>query len=144
VHPQSNEILRAIGTQPEVLVDVQSVDVKPGDRYLLCSDGLSGMLTDDEIAEVLGAQPPEEAVRTLIDRANLAGGTDNITVHIGVVGQFGPPAAAQGGERKASMASGAPAASRPSTHPTKIDFGLLPWLIVAAAIALIVAWWLST
>ena len=143
VHPQSNEILRAIGTQPEVLVDVQTVEVQPGDRYLLCSDGLSGMMTDDEIAEVLGSQAPEEAVRTLIDRANLAGGTDNITVQIGVVGAFGAPVLtgpAPGADAQASPA----ATTRPSPPTEKIDFGALPWLAAAAAIALIAAWWLSS
>lgn len=142
VHPQSNEILRAIGTQPRVIVDVQSVDVKPGDRYLLCSDGLSGMIPDDEIAQVLGSHPPEQAVRTLIDRANEAGGTDNITVQIGVVGEFGPPAAAEAAATgQAEPAS--PAAAGSTSPPEKIDLGALPWLAAAAAVALIAAWLLS-
>jgi len=141
VHPQSNEILRAIGTQPDVAVDVQSVDVRPGDRYLLCSDGLSGMVTDDEIAEVLGSRSPEDAVRTLIERANLAGGTDNITVQIGEVGEFGHALDAAPERAHAGPAPGTP--PRPSETPVKADFGLLPWLAVAAIIVLVAAWWLT-
>jgi serine/threonine protein phosphatase PrpC len=82
VHPQSNEILRSIGTQPEVEVELTPVEARPGDRFLLCSDGLSGMLPDDRIAEVLDEESPDAAVRRLIDLANEAGGTDNITVQI--------------------------------------------------------------
>jgi protein phosphatase len=82
VHPQSNEILRAIGTQPDVEVELTPVEARPGDRFLLCSDGLSGMLPDARIGEVLGREAPGAAVRKLIDLANEAGGTDNITVQI--------------------------------------------------------------
>jgi protein phosphatase len=82
VHPQSNEILRALGTQQSVEVELTPVDVEPGDRFLLCSDGLSGMLPDPKIAEILAGSDPSEAVATLIDQANEAGGTDNITVQI--------------------------------------------------------------
>ena len=156
VHPQSNEILRAIGTQPEVQVDVQSVEVMAGDRYLLCSDGLSGMVTDDEIAEVLAAEAPADAARILIERANLAGGTDNITVLIAVLGAFGstaeaPAASSPGGVPSAARSAAvAAAASRsestsgtaPASQPS--ETGALPWLIGAAAVALIAAWWLSS
>ena len=142
VHPQSNEILRAIGTQPDVVVDVQSVDVRPGDRYLLCSDGLSGMVTDDEIAEVLGSQGPEEAVRTLIDKANEAGGTDNITVQIGLVGEFGDHRDA--GASPVPPAPRPGAATRPSEKQVQADFGLLPWLVAAAVVALGLVWWLTS
>jgi len=101
VHPQSNEILRAIGTQSEVEVDLQEISVAPGDLYMLCSDGLSGMLPDQQIAEVLPTERPDDAVRILIERANLAGGTDNITVQIGAIDDFTPirqsdPSRAQG------------------------------------------------
>jgi hypothetical protein len=54
--------------------------VQPGDAFLLCSDGLSGQVSDQELGEVLGALPPQEAVRSLVDLANLRGGPDNITV----------------------------------------------------------------
>jgi protein phosphatase len=82
VHPQRNEILRAIGTNDEVEVQVEPLDLQPGDRYLLCSDGLSGLVGDDDIAEVLGRMEPDDAVRTLVQMANLEGGNDNITVQV--------------------------------------------------------------
>jgi serine/threonine protein phosphatase PrpC len=82
VHPQSNEILRAIGTQPHVEVELQQIEVRLGDRFMLCSDGLNGMLPDTEIADVLTGTTPVEAARQLIERANQAGGTDNITVQV--------------------------------------------------------------
>jgi protein phosphatase len=81
-HPQRNEILRAIGTNDEVEVQVTPLDLEPGDQYLLCSDGLSGLVADSDIAEVMGRLEPQDAVRTLVQMANLEGGNDNITVQI--------------------------------------------------------------
>ena len=82
VHPRRNEILRSVGVLPDVEVEVADVDVHPGDRFVLCSDGLSGVVTDDEIAAVVQAESPEGAVDTLIRMANERGGPDNITVQI--------------------------------------------------------------
>ena len=81
-HPQSNEILRALGTRPDVNIEFTRVDVRAGDRFLLCSDGLSGMLSDQVIASALAEGPAEEITQRLIELANEAGGTDNITVQI--------------------------------------------------------------
>lgn len=81
-HPRRNEILRSVGVLGEVEVELASVETAPGDRFLLCSDGLSGMISDDEIAEVVQSRSPREAVETLIDMANERGGPDNITVQI--------------------------------------------------------------
>jgi protein phosphatase len=82
VHPRRNEVLRCIGVDPEVDVDVAPVDVQPGDQYLLCSDGLCGVLGDEEIAAELLRAAPEVAARRLVDAANERGGPDNITVQI--------------------------------------------------------------
>jgi serine/threonine protein phosphatase PrpC len=82
VHPRRNEILRSVGVLPDVEVEVAAVDVHPGDRFVLCSDGLSGVVTDDQIAAVVQAESPEGAVDTLIRMANERGGPDNITVQI--------------------------------------------------------------
>jgi serine/threonine protein phosphatase PrpC len=77
----NNIILQALGTAETVQVDLTYVDLEQGDRLLLCSDGLSGMVRGDELKEVLLAcQDPLEACRELTDRANRAGGHDNITV----------------------------------------------------------------
>jgi PPM family protein phosphatase len=79
-HPQRSIITRALGPEPEVEVDLQTVAAAPGDLFLLCSDGLTTMVNEGRIAEVLsGASSMREAVRTLVDEANGAGGRDNIT-----------------------------------------------------------------
>ncbi|MGH9005131.1 MAG: Stp1/IreP family PP2C-type Ser/Thr phosphatase, partial [Acidimicrobiia bacterium] len=80
-HPQRAIITRALGIDPEVEVDTYPVDLRPGDRLLLCSDGLTNMVADSAIERVLRRQPdPQEAAETLVDMANEAGGDDNITV----------------------------------------------------------------
>ena len=77
----NNIILQALGTAETVQVDLTFVDLQRGDRLLLCSDGLSGMVRADELREVLVNFPdPLDACRELTDRANRAGGHDNITV----------------------------------------------------------------
>ncbi|HEY8082346.1 MAG TPA: Stp1/IreP family PP2C-type Ser/Thr phosphatase [Solirubrobacterales bacterium] len=79
-HPQRSIITRALGPEPEVEVDVQTVPAAPGDVFLICSDGLTTMVDEDRIREVLaGVQSVDEAVRSLIEEANRAGGRDNIT-----------------------------------------------------------------
>jgi protein phosphatase len=85
VHPRRNEILRSIGAEPSVQVDVAPVDVQPGDQYLLCSDGLSGLVSDPEMGDVLLRESPENATRILVDLANERGGPDNITVMVTAV-----------------------------------------------------------
>jgi PPM family protein phosphatase len=79
-HPQRSIITRALGPEPEVEVDLQTVPASPGDLFLLCSDGLTTMVDEDRIAAVLAGSPSmREAVRSLVDEANGAGGRDNIT-----------------------------------------------------------------
>jgi serine/threonine protein phosphatase PrpC len=85
VHPRRNEILRSVGVQPSVEPEVTRLTLEPGDRFLLCSDGLSGMLEDPEMGELLANQAPEQAARTLVDTANMRGGPDNITVQIAII-----------------------------------------------------------
>lgn len=76
-----NLLMQAIGPADSVEVDDLAVPALPGDRVLLCSDGLHGMVSDEGIVAVLsGATEPPEQCRRLIDRANAAGGSDNITV----------------------------------------------------------------
>lgn len=82
VHPEKNMITRAVGIGPDVNVDFLTVPFGVGDRLLLCSDGLSNVCADEEIADVLNAQQAEQAVETLIKLANMGGGNDNITVVI--------------------------------------------------------------
>ena len=81
-HPMRNIVTRALGNRPALDVDISEADVRPTDVFLLCSDGLNSMLTDNEIHEALSrnAADPEAACRELIDQANHKGGEDNITV----------------------------------------------------------------
>jgi protein phosphatase len=80
-HPQRSIITRALGPEPEVQVDLQTVPAQAGDVFLICSDGLTTMLTDEQIGRILArATSLQAAVRALVDEANRAGGRDNITV----------------------------------------------------------------
>jgi len=80
-HPQRSIITRALGPEPEVEVDLQTVPAQAGDVFLICSDGLTTMLDDAKIAHILSrATSLQSAVRALVDEANRAGGRDNITV----------------------------------------------------------------
>ncbi|HEY0463378.1 MAG TPA: Stp1/IreP family PP2C-type Ser/Thr phosphatase [Polyangiaceae bacterium] len=86
----NNIILQALGTAETVQVDLTYVDLCRGDRLLVCSDGLSGMVRGDEMREVLlSTRDSLEACKELTDRANRAGGHDNITV---IVAEFDGPA----------------------------------------------------
>jgi serine/threonine protein phosphatase PrpC len=83
-HPFRHVITNVVGgNDAGVNVEAHAVEVQPGDRLLLCSDGLTEMLTNDAIATTLGAEAdPERACRRLVAQANEAGGRDNITVVI--------------------------------------------------------------
>jgi len=81
IHPHRSIITRALGTDSEVEPDVLEVPVKPGDRVLLCSDGLTGMVSDSDIAEALRrGEGPQEAAMSLVQAALAGGGEDNVTV----------------------------------------------------------------
>lgn len=76
-----NVITRALGIREDVMVDYKTWDTQLGDVYVLCSDGLSGLVNDEQIHEVVSSSESlDEACKILIDRANFFGGTDNITV----------------------------------------------------------------
>ncbi|MBX9791289.1 MAG: protein phosphatase 2C domain-containing protein [Pirellulales bacterium] len=76
-----NIITRSLGPGPKVEVDREGpFPLAFGDTFLLCSDGLTGQVTDEELCGILASCPPDEAVRSLVDLANLRGGPDNITV----------------------------------------------------------------
>ncbi len=80
-HPLSHILTRALGTEENVLADSFDDAAKPGDVFLLCSDGLSGMVNDEKIAEILSVVSDDlQAIADkLVDEANLAGGLDNAT-----------------------------------------------------------------
>jgi PPM family protein phosphatase len=93
VHPRRSVITRALGIDPNVEVDLYTIDARTGDRLLLCSDGLTTMVRDDDVLRIaeLDADPRDAADR-LVDAANEAGGEDNITVLIIDVLEAPPPA----------------------------------------------------
>ena len=81
-HPMRNIVTRALGSRPDVLVDVASAQIRAGDVLLLCSDGLNTMLSDEQIRAIVARHRhnPEAACRALVEEANRHGGEDNVTV----------------------------------------------------------------
>jgi PPM family protein phosphatase len=81
-HPQRSVITRALGTDPDVDVDTYTLEAQPGDLFLLCSDGLTSMVPEETILEVLerNRRDLDQAARELVKAANRGGGEDNITV----------------------------------------------------------------
>ena len=81
-HPLRNVITKAVGARDAIDLDVLEHDLKPGDLVMLCSDGLHGMVGDQEIAKILQSPPAtlEETSARLVEAANEAGGRDNVTV----------------------------------------------------------------
>jgi protein phosphatase len=130
----TNVIHRCLGPEPLVQVDVEGPHpVHPGDIFLLCSDGLSGQVSDAEMGAFASVLPPAEACRFLVDLANLRGGPDNITALIVRVGQR--PADHHG-------------VLAPPTHAPRWHWPTLPWwattlllgTLLAAAAALLVTY----
>jgi len=98
-----NIITRALGIQSAVDVDLAEHEIEPDDIYVLCTDGLSGQVDDNELRDTVQAQPPQEACETLIRLANERGGPDNITVLVVHVGSTATRAS--GVDRHSSGAS---------------------------------------
>lgn len=91
-HPQRNIVTRALGIDPEVEVDAFEVFVLPGDRFLLCSDGLTDEVDDPDIAEILASDDdPTRVAQRLVQMAIDEGGRDNITVLVADVAEAAPP-----------------------------------------------------
>jgi PPM family protein phosphatase len=134
-HPQRSIITRALGPEPDVEVDTYTVPGGPGDVFLLCSDGLTGMVSDDEVASILrGAGGLQEAADALVRAANQSGGKDNITVVLFRLEEVAeeeeaeaepagpaPDETVAGGLAAAEVAAAAPAteprAAAPATEP---------------------------
>jgi len=98
VHPHRNVMTRALGTDEQVEVDEDSIALLDGDRLLLCSDGLTGMVTEDQIQAILeNSDQPQQAADRLVKAANRAGGIDNITVVVlDAIGEEGDPRGGSG------------------------------------------------
>ena len=82
-HPLKNVVTRALGGGPSVSPDLREMEFQTGDAFLFCSDGLTTMLSDEEIRDDIASnagKPAEELCQSLVDLANEKGGVDNITV----------------------------------------------------------------
>ncbi len=92
-HAQRNVITRSLGTQSDVEIDVFSEPLEEGDRLILCTDGLSGLVSEEEMRNIATQSPPQESVYHLIEKANENGGPDNITAIVVAVEEVGvePP-----------------------------------------------------
>lgn len=88
-HAQRNVITRCLGTQPDVEVDVFREPLVEGDCLVLCTDGLSGLISDDELRAIVAQSVPQESVYHLVERANENGGPDNITAIVVRVQEVG-------------------------------------------------------
>ncbi|MDQ2713679.1 MAG: Stp1/IreP family PP2C-type Ser/Thr phosphatase [Chloroflexota bacterium] len=92
-HAQRNVITRSLGTQPDVDIDIFAEPLEEGDSLVLCTDGLSGLVTEEELQRIINQFLPQESVYHLVERANENGGPDNITaivIHVNEVG-WEPP-----------------------------------------------------
>ncbi|HZU19586.1 MAG TPA: Stp1/IreP family PP2C-type Ser/Thr phosphatase [Gaiellaceae bacterium] len=148
VHPQRSVITRALGTDPDVDVDAFTVRPQAGDLYLLCSDGLSDMVTADVIEEILRRHRDDldTAAKALVRAALRSGGDDNITaVLFEIVGDEAPAAAAEPDERTREYATEpdeedtlhpedrVPAVTAPAPAPSAVDTMVVPAAELRAA-----------
>jgi protein phosphatase len=114
VHPQRAVITRALGTEEEVDVDTLTIELRAGDLYLVCSDGLTTMLRDREVLQLVeqaGAEPDRVAA-ALVEAANRAGGEDNVTVVVFEIVDGEPEPATSG--RAAAGGGGADGTAAPA------------------------------
>jgi PPM family protein phosphatase len=132
-HPHKNVLTRAVGTDEEVEVDEDTIALLDGDRLLLCSDGLTGMVTEDQIQAILEqSDQPQQAADRLVKAANRAGGIDNISVVVlDAIGE-GVEATARVRQRVA-----------PPSPRTVRRWGLRAGLALLAAIVVLfgIRWW---
>ncbi|MDO4182079.1 MAG: Stp1/IreP family PP2C-type Ser/Thr phosphatase [Coriobacteriia bacterium] len=129
VHPNRSVITRALGSNPSMKPDIYEINVEAGDRLLLCSDGLSSMITNEEIQRIMAhTSDPQRCASQLVNEAVAAGGFDNITVIVVNIEGFAEV-------RKRKMA-----------RKTKVHIGIVIFLLVAllAGTAFAFNWWINT
>lgn len=130
-----NIITRSLGPHKNVQVDLEGpFPLEIGDTFLLCSDGLSGQVKDEEIGVILATLPPAEAAQVLIDLANLRGGPDNITVII--VRISGPAIAARTNMQAPPLALVDERAAQAAKAPSPTKYWIGAGLLIAGAVAL--------
>ncbi|MGQ9554909.1 MAG: Stp1/IreP family PP2C-type Ser/Thr phosphatase [Anaerolineae bacterium] len=135
-HPWRNRITRSLGMAESVKVDSKTIEVKPGDTLLLCSDGLTRYVSDVEIAETVSKLPAPQAAQQLIDLANARGGSDNISA---VIVELLPEIVAR--QRQVSAPDSGQALTvaaserAQATLPTRADLEQAPTIRLAAPMA---------
>jgi protein phosphatase len=141
VHPHRNVLLRALGTEPTVEVEAFDVGLLEGDRVLLCSDGLTTMVTEDQIAAILEATPgkPQDAADRLVRAANRAGGIDNITALV-LDAVDGEP---QDGELAEAPVVAAASGDRARRVPWRWVIGAVAAVVVAIVALTVLRSWLD-
>ena len=144
-HPQKNVITKALGHGPDVEPTVSGpIPLQSGDIILLCSDGLSGPVRDEEMVAILKQFPPQEAVTRLIDLANARGGPDNVTA---IVAQAEPWQSGQSLARElapvpamtGNLSGPQPGPPQPPPATTTNAPGGIPWKWVGLGVAALVA-----
>jgi PPM family protein phosphatase len=157
-HPQRSVITRAVGTDPDVDVDGFSIEAEEGDVFLLCSDGLTDMVEDEEILELVHEHRDdlEKAVKALVSAANRGGGEDNITAVAFRISADGPvspedtvamPAITGDQEEpdeqtREQVHEPAPAATPPAADARRVRLVLIGLIVLLIAAALLI-WGLS-
>jgi PPM family protein phosphatase len=147
VHPQRSIITRALGIDPRIDVDVYPIELQAGDRILFCSDGLTTMVRQDEMASILAHEhDPKRAAQLLVDAANAAGGEDNITaviVEAVEVAEDDAPPATVVDDGHDTTETGARRAKRrrPGRALFRVALWALPILLVLAVAFAFVGWY---
>lgn len=148
-HPRRHQLTRALGVDDALEIDVSSIDATPGDRILLCSDGLSNELSVDALAQLASAPTPlDEAVNELVSAARLAGGRDNISV---ILLEFDEVNVAATPIKRTVSMTAPPVAANSSTNPGspgrrrlftwRVAVGVLLLALVAAGALLVLHWY---
>jgi serine/threonine protein phosphatase PrpC len=146
-HPQRSVITRALGTEPDVDADTFTVEAQPGDVFLLCSDGLTTMVEDDHIVDVVNRHRGdlERAAKELIVDANRSGGDDNVTVvffEIVEEGETAQMAAVDDDDDTLTEVDEVPVLETVDKRPLLRAATVVPAVIVVAAIAILVVLYL--
>jgi protein phosphatase len=120
-HPQRSVITRALGPEPSVEVDTFSHRGRAGDVYLVCSDGLTTMVSEQQVAEIIASHPAlRDAGEALLSAANSAGGRDNITVILFRLEEVTPTGAVDGDHARPTDANAAEAGAQTALEATTI------------------------
>jgi PPM family protein phosphatase len=134
IHPQRSVLTRALGIEDDLEVDQATVEVAADDRLLLCSDGLTSMISDEDIRKILGGyDDPQGASDALVEAANAAGGQDNITTVVVDIASAEEPPPAQPADAAARTAPPRLTGGRPSRKPWRLLLRIgVPVLVIVA------------